>query len=161
MSVAIIYHSDTGNTRHVAQHLASQCTDAHLVEVHDIAKYSIFTQFLIWCKKARSEEKNEIEPHAIDVSGYDLLVLGSPVWAFKPTPVIHAAIDALKACEGKSTVGFFTHGGMPGTWKETFQRWCDGRGMRVRGTTGIHMKDIEDEKKTGELVAAIDAAMHA
>jgi hypothetical protein len=78
-------------------------------------------RFLLWCKKARGKEKTEIEPETIDVSGYDLLVFGSPFWAFKPTPVIHSAIDSLKGCEGKQTVAFATHGGKPGQTEETFK----------------------------------------
>lgn len=105
MKICIIYHSETGNTRHIAQHLASAC-DGQLVEVHDRALYSTLTRFLLRCKKARSEDPTPIEPAAIDVSAYDLLVFGSPVWAFKPTPAIHAAIAALKGCEGKRAVAF-------------------------------------------------------
>jgi hypothetical protein len=47
---------------------------------------------------ANREEKTVIEPESIDISGFDLVVFGSPVWAFKPTPVIHAAIEGLKGC---------------------------------------------------------------
>jgi len=159
MKICIIYHSETGNTRHVAQHLASACGDPRLIEVSDRRDYLPLTQFLIRCKKARDEEMTPIEPSTIDVTGYDIIILGSPVWAFKPTPVIHAAIDALKGCEEKTTVGFFTHGGMPGTSEETFSQWCIARGMQIAGTMAIHMKDIENEKKTKELAAVVNAAI--
>jgi len=158
MKICIIYHSETGNTRHVAQHLSAACGEPRLIEVHDLATYSHLTRFLTRCKKARGEETTAIEPSSIDVSGFDLIVLGSPIWAFKPTPAIHAALDALKGCDGKPVVGFFTHGGMPGTSEVTFTSWCKGRGMQVKGTMGIHMKDIENEKKTKELVAIVTAA---
>jgi len=45
---------------------------------------------------ANREEKTVVEPAYVDISGFDLVVFGSPVWAFKPTTVIHAAIDGLK-----------------------------------------------------------------
>jgi flavodoxin len=73
MKICIIYHSETGNTRHVAQHLASAC-DAHLVEIGERTQYLRLTRFLVWCKKACGKEKTEIEPAALDVSGYDILV---------------------------------------------------------------------------------------
>jgi len=161
MKICIIYHSETGNTRHVAQHLASACNDARLIEVYDRADYVPLTRFMSRCKKARGEETTPIEPPSIDVSGYDLIVMGSPVWAFKPTPVIHAAIDTLKGCEGKSAIGFFCHGGMPGSSEETFKAWCEERKMLVRGTQTIHMKEIENEKKTKELLAMVSAAIRA
>jgi hypothetical protein len=66
MKICIIYHSESGNTRHVAQHLASAC-DAHLVEISDRIPYMRLTRFLVLCKKARGEEKTEIEPAALEV----------------------------------------------------------------------------------------------
>ena len=160
MKLCIIYHSETGNTRHVAQHLAS-AVDGHLVEVYDRAAYSALTRFLLRCKKARSEELTPIEPASIDVSAYDLLAFGSPVWAFKPTPVIHAAIAALKGCEGKRAVAFFTHGGRPGESEEVAKKWVEARGMHFSGALAIQQKNIEDEKKNEELVRLIEAAHHA
>ena len=160
MKLCIIYHSETGNTRHVAQHLAS-AVDGHLVEVYDRASYSALTRFLLRCKKARSEELTPIEPASIDVSAYDLLAFGSPVWAFKPTPVMHAAIAALKGCEGKRAVVFFTHGGRPGECEEVTKKWVEARGMHFFGALAIQQKSIEDEKKNEELVRLIEAAQHA
>ena len=157
MKICIVYHSETGNTRHIAQHLASAC-DGQLVEVHDRASYSALTRFLLRCKKARNEDLTPIEPAVIDVSAYDLLVFGSPVWAFKPTPVIHAAIAALKGCEGKWAVAFFTHGGRPGQTEECIKKWVDARGMHFSGALAIHQKDIEDEKKNGDLIKLVQSA---
>jgi hypothetical protein len=104
---------------------------------------------------ARGEEKTSIEPASIDVSDYDQLVFGSPVWAFKPTPAIHAAIDSLKGCEGKKATAFCTHGGRPGQTAEVFQKWIEARGMKCVGNANIHQNDIENEKKTKELVSVL------
>jgi flavodoxin len=154
MKIAIIYHSESGHTRHVAQHLAAGC-DGQLIEVSDRASYSRLTRFLMSCKKARNEETTEIEPAAIDVSAYDLLIFGSPVWAFKPTPAIHAAIDALKGASGKPAFAFSTHGGRPGQTEETFKRWIESRGMKLVGVTAVHMKDIENEKITRDILSRV------
>jgi flavodoxin len=154
MNICIIYHSETGNTRHVAQHIASAC-DGKLIDITDRGGYNRLTRFLVWCKMARMEEKTEIEPASIDVSGYDQLVFGSPVWAFKPTPAIHAAIDALVGCEGKRATAFCTHGGKPGQTAEIFQKWIEARGMKCVGNAGIHQNDIENEKKTKDLVSVV------
>jgi flavodoxin len=154
MKTCIIYHSESGNTRHVAQHLASVC-DGKLIDITDTARYFSLTRFLVRCKMARGEEKTTIEPSSIDVSGFDQLVFGSPVWAFKPTPAIHAAIDSLKGCEGKKATAFCTHGGRPGQTAEVFQKWIEARGMKCVGNANIHQNDIENEKKTKELVSIL------
>lgn len=151
MKICIIYHSETGNTRHVAQHLAQAC-DGKLIDITDTAQYNSLTRLLVECKMATREEKTTIEPASIDVSGYDQLIFGSPVWAFKPTPAIHAAIDSLRGCEGKRATAFCTHGGRPGQTPEVFQKWIESRGMLCVGNANIHRKDIEDEKKNKDLV---------
>ena len=154
MKICIIYHSETGNTRHVAQHLAAAC-DGKLIDITETITYNSLTRFLMWCKKARGEEKTAISPASIDVSGFDQLMFGSPVWAFKPTPAIHAAIDAVKGCEGMKATAFCTHGGRPGQTAEVFQKWIEARGMKCVGNTNIHQDDIENEKKTKELISVL------
>jgi len=154
MKTCIIYHSESGNTRHVAQHLASAC-DGKLIDITDTSRYNRITRFLFRCKMAQAEEKVPIEPSSIDVSGFDQLVFGSPVWAFKPTPAIHAAIDSLKGCEGKKATAFCTHGGRPGQTAEVFQKWIEARGMKCVGNANLHQNDIENEKKTKELVSIL------
>jgi len=46
MKICIIYHSETGNTRHVAQHIAS-AFDSKLIEVTDTQSYNRLTRFLV------------------------------------------------------------------------------------------------------------------
>ena len=70
MKICIIYHSETGNTRHIAQHIASVTTDSRLVEVTDRKRYFALTRFLMQCNAARSEGKTEIEPSHLDVREY-------------------------------------------------------------------------------------------
>ena len=158
MKICIIYHSETGNTRHVARHIAS-AFDAHLIEICDTVSYSRLTRFLVRCKMARREEKTTIKPSSPDMSEYDLFVFGSPVWAFKPTPAIHAAIDGLEGCMGKPAVAFSTHGGRPGQTDETFKKWIEARGMFPVAVTNIHQNAIENEKEIKELVAIISASI--
>jgi flavodoxin len=158
MKICIIYHSETGNTRHVAQHIAS-AFDAQLIEVTDTLSYNRFTRFLVLCKMANREDKTVIEPASIDISGFDLVVFGSPVWAFKPTPVIHAAIDGLKGCMGKPAVAFSTHGGRPGKTDEIFKKWIEERGMVPVAISNIHQNDRENQKKTKELVGLVQASI--
>jgi multimeric flavodoxin WrbA len=160
MRLCIIYHSETGNTRHVAQHIASAC-DGRLVEVYDRAQYSALTRFFVRCKRAHGEEMNPVEPASIDVTGYDVVAFGSPVWAYRPTPVIHAAIDGLAGCEGKTAVAFFTHGGKPGQSEEVIKKWIESRGMRFAGAYGITAKQVEDEIENAELVKIVKAAQRA
>ena len=155
----IIYHSETGNTRHVAQHIASAC-DGKLIEVTDKGSYQPADPFPRPVQNGPGGREDTDRTGSIDVSGYDQLVFGSPVWAFRPTPAIHAAIDALKGCEGKKATAFCTHGGRPGQTAEVFQKWIEARGMKCVGNGNIHQNDIENEKKNKELVSLLIKNSH-
>ena len=158
MKICIIYHSETGNTRHVAQHVASVTPDSRIVEVTDRQQHSSLTRFLSQCLAARSEKTTDIEPSHLDVREFDLLVFGSPVWAFKPTPAIHTIINKLENCEKKRAVAFVTCGGNPGKSSEVFKKWIEARGMNFGGCKVINQKDIEDESATTEIVTFVKTA---
>lgn len=158
MKICIIYHSETGNTRHVAQHIASVTTDSRLVEVTDRKRHFALTRFLMQCNAARGERKTEIEPSHLDVREYDLLVFGSPVWAFKPTPAIHTMIDAIDNCGKKRAVAFVTCGGRAGQSEEVFRKWIESRGMIFAGFIAVNQKDIEDDAANADLVTFVKAA---
>jgi flavodoxin len=106
MKICIICHSESGNTRHGIQHLAS-ASNGHLIEMSDRAHDMKLTRFLTWRKKARFEDKTDIEPGVIGGSDYDFLVFGLPVWAFKPTLAIHGAIESLKRVFRQKSGGIF------------------------------------------------------
>jgi len=159
MKICIIYHSETGNTRHVAQHIASSIPDSRLVEVTDRAEHLALTRFLMQCKAARSEDTTTIEPSHLDVREYDLLVFGSPVWAFKPTPAIHSIIGALDNCQKKRAVAFVTCGGRPGESDAVFRKWIEAKGMNFAGFVSINQKDIEDDEATATLVTFVTSAV--
>ncbi|BBL69304.1 flavodoxin family protein [Methanoculleus chikugoensis] len=86
-----------------------------------------------------------IEPAVIDVSAYDTVVVGTPVWAGSPTPAINAAVNALRGIEGKSAVVFCTFGGSPGKTLETLKAMLAGRGVDVRGAVPFTARDVKKE----------------
>ena len=132
MSVCIVYHSETGNTKKVAEYVA-KTTGATLIPVRDCAGYNKITMYLLGIPRARAGDKATIEPPMIDVSAFDLVVVGSPVWAFRPTPAANGAIAALTGCEGKKGMVFATSGGAPRDTLEIMKQALAGRGVRWRG----------------------------
>jgi flavorubredoxin len=154
MSVAIVYHSETGNTEGVAKGLASAC-GGELIPVKDCTGYNKITMYLLGSARARRRELARIEPATIDVSRHTLVVIGSPVWAWSPTPAANAAIAALRGCEGKKGIVFATCGGKPGETLARMKEALAARGVDVVGMFVFAKKDLRDEQKVGELVAAV------
>jgi len=157
MSVCIVYHSETGNTKKVAEAVA-KATGAVLVPVRDTAGYSKITMYLVGAAKAHKGEKAVIEPSKIDVSPYDLVIVGSPVWAWSPTPGANASIAALTGCEGKRGMVFATSGGKPGETLAVLKQALEGRGVRVEGSFHFGKRDLGDAVKLGEFIDAVKKA---
>lgn len=156
MAACIIYHSETGNTRLVAE-FAAKSTGASLIAVKDCASYNAITRYLVGARCARRGERAIIEPSVIDVSTYDGIVVGSPVWAWHPTPAINAAIAAFRGCEGKNGVVFATSGGMPGDTLLMMKGGLEARGVRVDQMVHFTRKELTDTQKLERLVASINA----
>jgi flavodoxin len=154
MSVCIVYHSETGNTKKVAEYVA-KATGATLIPVRDSAGYNKITMYLLGIPRARAGDKATIEPQKIDVSAFDLVVVGSPVWAWKPTPGANAAIAALSGCEGKKGIVFATSGGMPKETLTIMEQALAKRGLKVEGAFHFSKKELGNEKKLKEFVDAI------
>ncbi|MEA2035206.1 MAG: flavodoxin [Euryarchaeota archaeon] len=156
MPICIIYHSETGNTKKVAKAVAA-ATGADLIEVKTVFHYSMMAMYTTGINKARKGELDEIEQTEIDVSGYDLIVVGTPVWAFHPTPAINAAVSALSGCEGKRAVVFETDAGIPKNTLKILSKQLTEKGMSVAGTVGISGKEINNKEKTGVLIELVNS----
>ncbi len=110
MKSIIVYYSYSGNTRRVAVVLAetlAEITEAERLELvcPDEAK-----SFLGQCRRAIIHKRGAIEPVNFDLSAYDLIFLGTPVWAFGPAPAVNTFLDKCFGVENKSIVLFTTYG---------------------------------------------------
>jgi Flavodoxin len=157
MSRCIIFHSWSGVTRGVARKVRAAC-GGDLIEVKPKKAYNLLTVYAQGGYRAMKGKKDPIEPKKIDVAGYDMIVMGSPVWAWKPTPVINAAIAALKDCEGKKAVIYATCGGQAGETIEIMRKALEERGVRVVGDIVFDKKTVRDGKKINELIVMVNAA---
>lgn len=110
MKSAIIYYSYSGNTRKVAEILAESLSKSGQVQQIELLAPGESTSFLTQCRRAFYHLKAKINPVEIDLSGYDLVCLGSPVWAFAPAPAMNTYLDLCTGLEGKKVILFTTYG---------------------------------------------------
>ncbi|MCQ8894258.1 MAG: ArsR family transcriptional regulator [Methanolinea sp.] len=150
MKVCFIYHSYSGITRKVAGEVRAAC-GGDAIEVVPRPRYTPLTAYTLGCVRARNGTCDPIDPEVIDVSGYDLLVIGTPVWAFRATPAVNAAVAALQGAEGKRAVVFATCGGSPGETIPRLREALAGKGTRVVGEMVFMRKDTEDAEKVAAL----------
>ncbi len=154
----VIFYSYSGITRGVAEGIrnASGCD---LVEVRTKTPYSSFSVYTTGVLHSRREACDPIEPAEIDVSGYDLLIIGTPVWAWKPSPAINAAVKALRNCEGRMAVIFSTCSTNPGEALPILSRALADRGVRVMAGISLDADDAKNPDAGGELLRRIIGAV--
>jgi menaquinone-dependent protoporphyrinogen IX oxidase len=156
MDVVIVYHSETGQTRLVAEQVAKR-TGAILIPVQDQTHYNVISRYLIGARLAQKGEKAIIKPPQIDISLFRGVVIGCPVWAWHPTPAFNAIIQGLQGCQGKPGIIFATSAGMPGETLNMMKRALEGRGVRVLNMFHFGRKEVQNQKKIGKFVSAVTA----
>lgn len=157
LNICTICYSYTGITRSIADKVQRSC-GGELIEVKTREPYSTFTAYTKGVLRSRQEKCDPITPDIIDVSSFDLLVLGTPVWAWKPAPAIHAVVDALAGCDGKNAVIFTTCLKEPGEGLSILKKKLENRGVRVCGAVSLTKKEIDDMQKDNELITEIVSA---
>ena len=112
MKKLVVYYSLEGNTKLIAQKIA-EATGADLLELklkketidpHSLSKY-------LWGgRQVVMKEKPELFPFEVDPNQYDLLFIGTPVWAWNYSPPINTFLSGTKLADKKIAL-FCSHGG--------------------------------------------------
>jgi flavodoxin len=110
MNSVVIYYSYSGNTRKAALVLAGYLREKTEVEIIDLKPQNESRSFLGQCLRALFKQRAKIKTANVDLSYYDLICLGSPVWAFGPAPAMNTYLDQCFGLENKKLVLFTTYG---------------------------------------------------
>ena len=113
MKALMVYYSRTGNTRRVADAVVECMRDSAEVDVEELIdrrnRRGIGGSIGAG-KDAMFKRPTEIDPVKADVASYDVVLIGTPVWAFTMCPAVRTFL-AEHARQVKQTVFFLTTGG--------------------------------------------------
>ncbi len=154
MKPAIIYTSYTGTTHKVAEQIHEAC-GGDLIEVKS---WDIMSRVFMYMARHSPEiqvRDDGVPPSAIDLSGYDLVVIGTPVWMGKPAPCIRKTIAGLTGCNGKPVVIFATCGEKPGTTLEILAKDLAAQGMTAAGQYSMNTEEIREGTVLKTLIAKV------
>ena len=90
MKSAICFYSFSGNTKAVAKVLKEALSQKGNVDLIELKPKNGSKNFFIQGMEGFTKKIIDILPVRQDFSEYDLVVIGSPVWAFGPTPTVRA-----------------------------------------------------------------------
>ncbi len=85
-TTAVVVFSRSGNTGILANHIANK-TNANIYEI-TANNYELGVPGLISALKDARSKVADIMPTRIDLSSYDTVYLGSPIWLYSPAPPI-------------------------------------------------------------------------
>jgi len=110
VEIAIVYYSYSGNT-----HKAAKMIEKILIQDNSVARIRIEApkeshNFLLQALRALTRRKIEIARAETDLSSYDLIIFGSPVWAREVPPAMRSYLDKVRGLIRKNAVVFVTYG---------------------------------------------------
>lgn len=105
MKSAVIYYSRTGKTRYVSKKIEDKLS-ADDIEIKDTTN-SGFMAYINCALRTIENRITNIEPKHIDITGYDTIYIGSPVWGANIAPAIFEIIMRTDFT-GKDVVTFTT-----------------------------------------------------
>lgn len=154
MNVTIICASYTGTTYGIAEQINNSCGGA-IVEVGSRDLLSRVVAFMGRHSPGMNVRESGKMPDSINLSGSDLVVIGTPVWGGKPVPAIREAITRFRDCKGKPVVIFATCGEKPGRTLEVLAKDLAAQGMTIAGQFSLGRKEIDEGTRVTALIAKI------
>jgi len=109
MKSLIVYYSYTGNTEKIAEKLRGILSKKGQTEIHQLKPIDESDNFFAQAASAFTGKRAQLSNVKFDLSGYDLICLGTPVWAFAPTPAINTYLDKVQNLDGKDAICFVTY----------------------------------------------------
>ncbi len=139
MKTIVLYYSFGGHTKAEAARLASE-RDAELIGLVETKKRRLLSAFFPGAYHAKTRKASEIQSLTADLTQYDRIIIGSPIWGGFPTPAFNAIVDLLPA--GKEVELFFCSAGGSSKDSEEGTR----RMIQDRGCTLVEYRDIKAKK---------------
>jgi flavodoxin len=126
MKALVVYYSLDGSTARVAEWVQKYLgADALALKLADRRQRQGLFKLLWGVAMVLGKKQPPLMPYEADLSPYDLIVLGTPVWASIPAPPL-ATFLAQTPVTGKKVAVFCCHGGGKGTALETLKAMLPG-----------------------------------
>ena len=138
------YFSVYDSTRRLAEEIVRQ-TGGDLLEIEPVIPYNKnrdhYGTLAAYAKKEHDEDQRPAIKNAIDLSDYDTVFIGYPMWWYTFPMIIYTLFDTVNF-SGKTVVPFNTHMGSRdgGTYKTVREK---ARGATVLEGLPVSMKEAE------------------
>lgn len=142
MKTLVVYYSKAGHTKAIAERIAQEM-GADIEEIHEVSRRgNVRSAFDAIFKRMPA-----IRAMSHSLSDFDLVIIGTPVWAQGPAPAIQVLLSSANL-QGKVVALFCTMGGVGD--KRTFAKM---EGLLTGSRTIGRLSFDQQEMKSSETVA--------
>jgi flavodoxin len=126
LKTAVIYYSFDGNCALVAEAIKNRLNaDLYAIKTVDEKKRTGLGKYIWGGRQVFQHTKPELKPLDVDIDAYDLIILGTPVWAGSPAPAMGSFLSRTPF-SGKRTAVFCCHAGGKGKALDKFKALLQG-----------------------------------
>ena len=108
-NILIAYFSETGNTEKFANIIHDQI-GGDLFKIESVAPYPTGDELFDYTKEEQDEDRRPEIKGTIDISQYDTIFIGYPIWWYEVPQIIKTFLDQYDL-SGKTIIPFNTHEG--------------------------------------------------
>ena len=134
----VVFYSRSGTTRRIAEAL-SKALECDLEEIVEPKPRTGFLGYIRSLLEASRKRPSKILPKKHEVSSYNLVVIGTPVWAWSPSSPVRAYLMA--TADRLPEVAFFCTLGGSGS-ESAFAQMMAISGKKPRATCAIVQRDV-------------------
>lgn len=148
--VAIIFYSFSGNTRKIARFLKTEISskaskEVELIEIKPVREEkNFFKQSFQALKKKTPRLPGDLK---YDLSEFQLVIFGSPVWAFSIAPPLRSYLKKAAGIEGRKTACFLNYGSGAGASKALRELNDVLNNKKANRIFSINLKAFRSKKK--------------
>lgn len=152
MKTLIVFFSLTGNTRKIAQAISDELNGT-LEEIQDTRNRNGIAGYLLSIMEAIFKKRSKIQEVKHDPSAYDLVIIGTPVWAFNISSPVRTYLEQKK--KSINAAAFFVTCTASGG-KKVLQDMTNLYGKKASALLEIKEEDI----KSGKYLEKVKQFMH-
>ncbi len=149
MKRIVIYYSLEGNTAAAARTISRKlCADRmRLRPVKETPRRGV-AKFMIGGFEALFAKKPKLRPFGTDVTKYDEIILGMPVWAGRPAPVVNTLIEDYDVADKITSVFTFSGSGNNKGCLDALKKKLPG----IRHTVSLYDRNSDAAAENGEKI---------
>ncbi len=147
----IVYYTYTGHTKIIAEYIQKKL-NCDILELKPVIPYSTDYQKVVDEEQnnSSSNETLELKKINVDLSKYEEIIIGSPVWWYTITPVIRTFLKE-NDLSNKKIIPFATNAGWLGHTFEEIKKLCPNSNveneMNIVFTTNYEENKLVTSKK--------------